>query len=209
MTSLLLDLVPDTVERLADHMAVEEDPALEPTMPLSELKALIEARYDWALAIDFDDPEQSHLFWYRSEEKEEPRLGVRAEEPGADREIAIDIARQVQRCHRAVRDALERDSDQPVASFLLRRPGWRGIVRRVQTLGRCHYGDIRANILHRDTLPIHLLCCKLSFLGAFRFDPRSDRWVRITLFQGAPLRDELNDAGLAEHWYPPVFPESA
>lgn len=75
-------------------------------------------------------------------------LGRRAEEPGADREMAIDIARQVQRCHRAVCDALECDGDQPVASFLLRRPGWRGIVRRVQTMGGCSYGDIRANILH-------------------------------------------------------------
>ncbi|MDX1606467.1 MAG: hypothetical protein R3202_09760, partial [Candidatus Competibacterales bacterium] len=209
VTSLLLDLAPDTIEQLADQMAVEEDPALEPGMTLSALKTLIEDRYDWALAVDFENPAQSHLFWYRSEEKEEPRLGVRAEEPGADREMAIDIARQVQRCHRAVCAALDHDGDQAVATFLLRRPQWRGIVRRVQTLGRCPYGEIRANILHRDTLPIHLLRCKLSFLGAFRFDPRSDRWVRITLFQGAPLRDELDDARLAEDWYPPAFPESA
>ena len=45
-------------------------------------------------------------------------------------------------------------------------------------------------------LPIDLLRCKLSFFGATKFDPRSDRWVRITMFQGAPLPDEM--AGLTE-----------
>ena len=30
----------------------------------------------------------------------------------------------------------------------------------------------------------------LSFFGATRFDPRSDRWVRITMYQGAPLMKE-------------------
>ena len=39
---------------------------------------------------------------------------------------------------------------------------------------------------------MHLLRAKLSFFGASRFDPKSDRWVRITLFQGAPLVEELN-----------------
>jgi hypothetical protein len=40
-------------------------------------------------------------------------------------------------------------------------------------------------------LPIDLLRCKLAFFGATRFDPRSDRWVRISLFQGAPYPDDL------------------
>jgi hypothetical protein len=41
--------------------------------------------------------------------------------------------------------------------------------------------------------PIDLLRCKLSFFGATRFDPRSDRWVRITMFKGAPYPDELEN----------------
>ena len=42
-----------------------------------------------------------------------------------------------------------------------------------------------------EMLPIDLLRCKLAFFGATRFDPRSDRWVRISLFQGAPYPDDL------------------
>ena len=37
-----------------------------------------------------------------------------------------------------------------------------------------------------------MLRLKLSFFGAIKFDPRSDKWLRICMFQGAPLPDELN-----------------
>ena len=40
-------------------------------------------------------------------------------------------------------------------------------------------------------LPIDLLRSKLSFFGATHFDPRSDRWVRITMFRGAPFPHEI------------------
>ena len=63
-------------------------------------------------------------------------------------------------------------------------------------------GDIQSNVLALDALPMHLLRCKLSQFGATRFDPRSDRWVRVTLFQGAPLADEVHDG----EWLFPVMP---
>jgi len=53
-------------------------------------------------------------------------------------------------------------------------------------------------------LPIDLLRCKLSFFGATKFDPRSDRWVRITMFQGAPFPDELAGADPDDLAYPPL-----
>jgi hypothetical protein len=52
------------------------------------------------------------------------------------------------------------------------------------------YGEIRDNLLDAGMLPIDILRCKLAFFGATRFDPRSDRWVRISLFQGMPFPDE-------------------
>ena len=51
-------------------------------------------------------------------------------------------------------------------------------------------------------LPIDLLRAKLSFFGAGHFDPRSDRWVRINMFRGAPFPDELADAGPDDWTYP-------
>ena len=56
-----------------------------------------------------------------------------------------------------------------------------------------------------------MLRAKLSFFGASKFDPKSDRWIRITLYQGAPLFDDIADpdAGFAaDDWWLPVL-ESA
>jgi hypothetical protein len=61
------------------------------------------------------------------------------------------------------------------------------------------------NVLHKDALPMHLLRCKLSMFGATKFDPRSDRWVRVTLFQGAPLFDEIH----SDEWLFPLLPTRA
>ena len=40
-------------------------------------------------------------------------------------------------------------------------------------------------------MPIDMLRLKLSFFGAVKFDPRSDKWLRICMFQGAPLLNDL------------------
>ncbi|NNK78703.1 MAG: hypothetical protein HKP40_08335, partial [Litoreibacter sp.] len=74
--------------------------ALDPGMDLAMLRARIETEYDFALRYDFDDTAETAQFWYVSEEKQEPRLGRRYEEPGADLESPLDIARQVQDLYR-------------------------------------------------------------------------------------------------------------
>ena len=90
----------------------------------------------------------------------------------------------------------EAGPDQSVAEFLLARPDQRLMVQRAQAAPRHAYMEIRDNLIGRDCLPIDMLRCKLAFFGATRFDPRSDRWTRITLFQGAPTRHDLSDIGL-------------
>ena len=76
------------------------------------------------------------------------------------------------------------------------------MVRRVQLAPGCPYADIQDNLIDRALLPIDLLRCKLSFFGATRFDPRSDRWVRINMYQNAPFPHELSQV-LADDWsYP-------
>ena len=41
-------------------------------------------------------------------------------------------------------------------------------------------------------MPIDMLRLKLSFFGAQKFDPRSDKWLRICMYQGAPLMNEIS-----------------
>jgi hypothetical protein len=195
VASLILEPHGGVVDDLERTMAAPEAVVTDPTMPVARLRALIDEAYGWALGYDFTRPDAQHLFWYASEEKLEPRLGERWSEPGAERETRIGVARDVQ----ALRRALERQPDGPVAAFLLAHPEHRHWVARVQSLAPLGYAEIRDNLLDRACLPIDILRCKLAFFGAARFDPKSDRWVRVTLFQGAPLADELGRAD-ADDW---------
>jgi len=201
LNSLIVEPYGELVDDLADTMSDPETPAFDPSMRLSALRALIEQHYDWALDIDFDRPEAQHFFWYRSAEKEEPRLGERYQEPGADKEMQLGIAREVQKLYHELTTATP---SERVAAFLLRRSGWRHVVRRVQAVAQHPYGEIRDNLLDADCLAVDILRCKLAFFGAIKFDPKSDRWTRITMFQGAPGFSEL-DQRSADGWVLPVF----
>ena len=83
-------------------------------------------------------------------------------------------------------------------------PEHRHIVRRVQLINGLDYAEIRDNTIAADMMPIDLLRCKLSFFGATKFDPRSDRWLRITMYQGAPFPDELANLDPDDLVYTPL-----
>lgn len=206
LVSLLLELYPEQVDPLAEQMSVNEGFRLNAEMPLNELCDLIESEYRWALDYDLSGTEANHFFWYRSAEKEEPRLGERAMEPGAEKEMQLGIAHNIQRCHRALLAYREQHPRQLTAHFLLALPQFKGTVCRLQGMARCAFGEIRANLMDRSMLPIHLLRCKLAFFGAGKFDPKSSRWVRITLFQGAPLVSEIGQP-FPDDWNFAVMPE--
>ena len=139
--------------------------------------------------MDFDQPDSRALFWYHSEEKEEPRLGFRYEEPGADR--GAPPRDRPPGGGVAPGRSSGRDPALPIGRFLLTHPGLRRIVRRIQSLENSPYAEIRDNLLDRDCEPVDMLRGKLAMLGASRFDPKSLLWTRVTFFQGAPLADEL------------------
>jgi len=210
INTLLIELYPDQVDALEDQMGVAENLDLEPDMPLMRFRQLVETHYEWALAHDYQSREGAYWFWYRSADKEEPRLGVRHAEPGAEKQMPIAIGPRVAHTHQAVCEFLVEQPRATVVDFLLEHPRHKEVVRRVQSLVKAPYGDIHTNLWHRDMKPMHLLRTKLSFFGASRFDPKSDRWVRITLFQGAPLVEELNaepqDLAEFDDWSFPLEP---
>ncbi len=196
IVALCLEPFGDLIDELTDCMATPFLPQIDPAMPCTQLAEIIARDWGWACEIDYAAPSDCARFWYVSEAKLEPRLGDRHTEPGGDRESPLDIARQVQ--------ALAQDLDGAgnVASFLRAFPQHRCAVRRVQTLALHPYAEIRDNLIGEGCLPIDMLRCKLAFFGAAKFDPKSDRWTRITLAQGAPLMDELDKA---DDWWLPTF----
>ena len=197
--SCLMELYPERVDAFQEKVNADETLSLPKGKVIQDLLDVLESRYQWAINIDFDEPENRYWFWYRSVDKEEPRMGVRGQEPGDDRELALDIARQTKNLYTVLQQA---DPQQLISEFILSKPKYRSIARRVWTMGHKKMGDIQMNVLHKDTLPIHLLRCKLSMFGATKFDPRSDRWVRITLFQGAPVFSDIH----SDEWLFPLLP---
>jgi len=195
LLSVMLEPHGDLVDDLADCMGADEAPSfhINGAMRVGELRTILQQNYGWALSIDFAIPENTARFWYVSEEKLEPRLGERATEDGATLEQPLCIARLAAELAETLRI---RDDDEPVAAVLLAHPEHRYVIRRIQIAQNHPFAEVNDNLIAATMLPIDLLRSKLSFFGATRFDPRSDRWVRINLFQGAPFPDEIEQEGM-------------
>jgi hypothetical protein len=188
--SLLLEPYGELVDDLTQCMDADEHLSffIDGAMPLERLREILETQCKWALAVDYDDPANCARFWYTSAEKLEPRVGERFDEPGAEYELPLAVGRDMQRLHTTLVAAPD---DLSTAEFVLAHPEHRHTVRRVQNLAKHPYAEIQDNVIAADMLPIDILRCKLSFFGATKFDPRSDRWVRICMFQDAPFPHEL------------------
>ncbi len=197
--SLLLEQHGSVVDALGDEMSAPEPLRLRADMSLSELRGIIDAHYGWALATDYSRTEAIQRFWYYSQEKLEPRVGDRHTEPGADLEMPIAIARDVS----GLKDRLlEFDAALTVADFLVAAPEYRNIVWRVQMAPHCPYGEIRDNLLGAGQRPVDILRFKLAFFGVAKFDPKSDLWTRVNMYQGAPLPHEIADRRETEWVFP-------
>jgi len=188
--SLLLEPHGAIVDDLAAEMSIDEgaDFRIDGTRSCADTRTAIERQYPWALAYDFADARENARFWYVSEEKLEPRIGDRASEDGADLEQPLAVARDIAQLHAALRDAPAGDR---IGAFLLRHPEHRHAVRRVQRNADHAYAEIQDNLIAESLRPVDILRSKLACFGATRFDPRSDKWLRITLYQGAPYPHEL------------------
>jgi hypothetical protein len=206
LVSLMLEPHGALVDDLAEAMSADEGAAfrIDGAMMLARLREIVEDVYGFALELDWASPDNNARAWYVSEEKLEPRLGERFEEPIEPYEQPLSPGRDAARMHT---DILAWQGQGTVAAFLLRHPQHRHIARRAQIAARLPYSEIRDNTISAALLPIDLLRCKLAFFGATHFDPRSDRWVRINMFQNAPFPHELAQ-GDPDDWSYPPLPEA-
>ena len=190
LVSLLLEPYGELVDALTQCMDADEHLSffIDGAMPLARLRATLESDCHWALDVNYEEPSNCARFWYTSAEKLEPRVGERFEEAGAEYELPLAVGRDLKQLYDALAAV---DPNGSTADFLLAHPEHRHTVRRVQNLMTHPYAEIRDNVIAADMLPIDILRCKLSFFGATKFDPRSDRWVRICMYQDAPFPHEL------------------
>ena len=90
-----------------------------------------------------------------------------------------------------------------INQFLIDNSDLRHVVRRAFIIENFPYSEIQDNTIGENIVPIDMLRLKLSFFGALKFDPRSDKWLRICMFQGAPLPNELKEYD--EQWVYKTF----
>ena len=129
-------------------------------------------------------------FWFISKNKEEPRLADRYKEEGSDLEQPLAIARDIKNLYERIN--FQKNS-LSVGKFLIENNDLRHVVRRAFIAENFPYAEIQDNTIGSNIMPIDMLRLKLSFFGAVKFDPRSDKWLRISMFQGAPLPNELKN----------------
>jgi len=204
VASLILEPHGDLVDQLGAKMHDANPDAfiIDGAQPVRQVADQIRTVFGWALELDWEAPENCARAWYVSEEKLEPRLGERFDEPIAEYEQPLAPARDASL---AYRDLATWDQTAPVADFLKRHPQHRHTIRRAQISAIAPYGEIRDNTIGADVMPIDMLRVKLAFFGATHFDPRSDRWVRINMFSDAPYPPDLTPAN-ADLW---VYPEES
>ena len=192
VVSMMMEPYDQIVSPLIKKMSSEEEQHFNiPTnRTVIELKGILENRYKKLLNIDFTKDENNQKFWFISRNKEEPRLADRFEEKGSDLEQPLAIARDINKLYEAL--SVSKNSST-IDKFLLKNNHLRHVVRRAFIVEKFPYSEIQDNTIAKSIIPIDMLRLKLSFFGALKFDPRSDKWLRICMFQGAPLPEQLKN----------------
>ena len=192
IVSMMMEPYDDIITPLINQMSSEEEKYFNiPTnKTVNDLKNILENKYKNILKIDFSKKENNQNFWFISKNKLEPRVANRYIEDGSNLEEPLAIARDIKKLY-------ERLSNQKkillIGKFLIENNDLRHIVRRAFLIEKFPYSEIQDNTIGSNLIPIDMLRLKLSFFGALKFDPKSDKWLRICMFQGAPLPTELKN----------------
>ena len=192
IVSMMMEPYDDIVNPLINTMSSEEEKYFNiPTnRTIFELREILEKNYSDILKINFKKKESNQNFWFISKNKEEPRLANRYKENGSDLEQPLAIARDIKKLHERV--LIEKNSLK-IGKFLIENNDLRHVVRRAFIVEKFPYSEIQDNTIGSNLMPIDMLRLKLSFFGALKFDPKSDKWLRICMFQGAPLPTDLKN----------------
>ena len=193
LISMMMEPYDKIIEPLVKNMSADEEKYfnIPSSRKLLDLKKIIENKYKLILNINFNNKKSNTYFWFISKNKEEPRIANRYDEYGSDLEQPLAIARDIKKLYEKI---LNENLLKTVADFLIYNDDLRHIVRRIFISEKFQYSEIQDNTIGESLIPIDMLRLKLSFFGAQKFDPRSDKWLRICMYQGAPLVSELKNS---------------
>jgi len=197
IVSIMMEPYDKIIDPLIKNMSSEED--IHFNIPVDktilELRNILEKNYSEILKIDFSKKTNNQNFWFISKNKEEPRIADRFAEQGSELEQPLAIARDIKKLYETI---FNQKNSLKIGKFLMTNNHLRHAIRRAFIIEKFPYSEIQDNTIGSQLMPIDMLRLKLSFFGAIKFDPKSDKWLRICMFQGAPLPNELNS--FDNHW---------
>ena len=197
IVSMMMEPFDEIADLLATQMSSEEEKyfSIPTSRNIFDLREILEKQYSDLLKIDFSKKESNQYFWFISKNKREPRLADRYLNNCSDLEEPLAIARDINKLYARV---LIQNNNLTIGKFLIENNDLRHVVRRAFITEKFPYAEIQDNTIGSKLMPIDMLRLKLSFFGANKFDPRSDKWLRINMFQGAPLPNDLKS--FDDHW---------
>ena len=197
IVSMMLEPYDSIVDPLIHQMSSEEEKFfnIPGDRTVLDLRNILEGKYTDILKIDFNKKASNENFWFISKNKEEPRIANRYNEQGSDLEQPLAIARDIKKLYQRISN---QKNSLNIGRFLIENNDLRHVVRRAFISEKFPYSEIQDNTIGSNLMPIDMLRLKLSFFGAVKFDPKSDKWLRISMFQGAPLPNELKKFN--DHW---------
>ena len=193
LISMMMEPYDNIIEPLVKNMSSDEEKYfnIPSSRKLIELKKIIETKYKSILNINFNDKKSNTFFWFISKNKEEPRIANRFEEYGSNLEQPLAIARDIKKVYEKISNE---NLSETVADFLADNDELRHVIRRIFISEKFQYSEIQDNTISETLIPVDMLRLKLSFFGAQKFDPRSNKWLRICMYQGAPLVNEIKNS---------------
>ena len=197
IVSIMMEPYDSIIDPLINNMSSDEEKYfnIPAHRKVSDLKKIILKNYSSIMEINFNLENNTSNFWFISKNKEEPRVANRYKENGAELEQPLAIARDMKLLYKKLKARNQKDT---IAEFLLDNDELRHVVRRAFIIEKFPYSEIQDNTIGASLVPIDMLRLKLSFFGAVKFDPRSDKWLRINMYQGAPLPHEMKSSN--DNW---------
>ena len=193
IVSMMMEPYDTIIDPLVAKMSSDEDRYFDipGEKTVGALLDIIEKNYSNILNINFDSEDSVANFWFISKNKEEPRVANRYEDEGSELEQPLAIARDIVELYKRLNKSHRSNT---IAEFLILNHEVRHVVRRCFIIEKFPYSEIQDNTTDINLVPIDMLRLKLSFFGAQKFDPRSNKWLRINMYQGAPLIHELKSS---------------
>ena len=197
--TLLIELAPDAADALVqERLNFEESLELDPRLSSGAVREALLATFGWALALPLNDPIHRDRVWYQSRAAEEPRSGPAEEVPGAHEVIPNYPSRARELL--AVLDA--GDPAVPIGTVIAAHPELEHIARSAVGLRELPYGVPHADPHDIDFVPVWLVRLMNACVhGLDRTEDFLNRSVLGLIFDGAPFRDELEEANADEWWW--------